>query len=147
MESQFLSLFEVSIAFENSHLFFPRIVSWVLLGLLAIILLSKAKRVAPALGRARRAIMYEEGGFDRKRFFGTILLIVAYFYLMAVVGNLFPNTGYGFLFVSMPFIFLLSLLYVERKTARNMLVIAVNAIIAPALAWYVLSQLFRITLP
>lgn len=147
MESQFLSLFEISIAFERSHLFFPRIVSWVLLGLLAIIVLNKAKKIAPAFRRAGRAVLYEEGGFDRKRFFGTIFLIIAYFYLMAVVGDVFPNTGYGFLFVSMPFIFLLSLLYVENKTARNILVIVVNAIVAPALAWYVLSQLFRITLP
>ncbi|WP_136068742.1 tripartite tricarboxylate transporter TctB family protein [Modicisalibacter radicis] len=147
MESQFLSLFEVSIAFEESHLFFPRIVSWVLVGLLAIILLSKSNRIAPALRRAGQAVTQGSDGFDRKRFFGTILLIIVYFYMMAVVGDIFPNTGFGFLFVSIPFIFLLSMLYVEHKTRKNILVIAVTAVIAPTLAWYVLSQLFRITLP
>ncbi|MCG7599188.1 tripartite tricarboxylate transporter TctB family protein [Halomonas sp. McH1-25] len=147
MESQFLSLFEVSIAFEESHLFFPRIVSWVLVGLLAIILLSKSNRIAPALRRAGQAVTQGGDGFDRKRFFGTILLIVIYFYMMAVVGDIFPNTGFGFLFVSIPFIFLLSMLYVEHSTRKNILIIAVTAAIAPTLAWYVLSQLFRITLP
>ena len=147
MESQFLSLFEVSIDFEESHLFFPRIVSWVLVGLLAIILLSKSNRIAPALRRAGQAVTQGGDGFDRKRFFGTILLIVIYFYMMAVVGDIFPNTGFGFLFVSIPFIFLLSMLYVEHSTRKNILIIAVTAAIAPTLAWYVLSQLFRITLP
>ncbi|TDX21440.1 tripartite tricarboxylate transporter TctB family protein [Modicisalibacter xianhensis] len=147
MENQFLSLFEVSIAFEESHLFFPRIVSWVLVGLLAIILLSKSKKVAPALRRAGQAVMHGSDGFDRKRFFGTILLIIIYFYMMAVVGGVFPNTGYGFLFVSIPFIFLLALLYVDEKTKKNVLVIALTSVVAPALAWYVLSELFRITLP
>jgi hypothetical protein len=147
MASQFLSLFEVSIAFEESHLFFPRIVTWVLLGLFALIVLIKAKKVTPALRRAGQAVMHGNEGFDRKRFFGTIFLIVIYFYLMAVVGNFFPNTGYGFLFVSIPFIFVLSVLYVEEKTKKNLLVIAINAVVAPVLAWYVLSQLFRITLP
>lgn len=147
MENQFLSLFEVSIAFDESHLFFPRIVSWVLVGLLAIILLSKAKNIAPALRRAGQAVMYGNEGFDRKRFFGTILLIIIYFYMMAVVGDIFPNTGFGFLFVSIPFIFLLALLYVEDTTKKNVLIIAATSVVAPALAWYVLSELFRITLP
>ncbi|MDW5377559.1 tripartite tricarboxylate transporter TctB family protein [Halomonas sp. HP20-15] len=147
MESQFLSLLDVNIAFDQSHLFFPRLVTYVLLGLLAIILISKSKKIYPALRQAGRAVLYAENGFDRLRFFGTLVLIIAYFYMMSVVGDVFPNTGYGFLFVSIPFIFLLATLYVEIKSRRNMLIIAINAVVAPVLAWYVLSQLFRITLP
>ena len=147
MESQFLSLFNVSIAFDQSHLFFPRLVTYILLGLLAIILISKSRRIAPALMQAGRAVLFAEHGFDRWRFFGTLVLIIAYFYLMAVVGDIFPNTGYGFLLTSIPFIFLLATLYVEDRSRKNLVIIAVNSVVAPVLAWYVLSQLFRITLP
>ncbi|MHB0777360.1 tripartite tricarboxylate transporter TctB family protein [Halomonas sp. WWR20] len=147
MEDGFLSLFDVSINFEQSHLFFPRIITWLMLGLLALILVSRSKKIMPGLRQAGRAVFYQENGFDRQRFFGTIALIVAYFYLMGVVGNIFPNTGYGFLLVSMPFIFSLSTLYVDERSRRNMTIIAVTALIAPGLSWYVLSELFRITLP
>lgn len=49
--------------------------------------------------------------------------------------------------MSVPFIFLLSLLFVDKKSRRNILIIAANAVLAPVLAWYILSQLFNITLP
>lgn len=147
MESNFLSLFDVTIDFEQSHLFFPRIVTWVLLIMLGIIIIREHKAILPGLKRAGKAVFSREEDFDRLRFFGTLVLIIAYFYLMYVVGRMFPNTGYGFLLMSMPFIFLLSLLYVDIKSRRNVAIILANAVIAPGLAWYVLSQLFNITLP
>lgn len=147
MESQFLSLFDVSIDFDQSHLFFPRIITWLMLGLLGVIVISRSKKIVPGIKQAGRTVFYQDNGFDRLRFFGTIVLIVAYFYLMGVVGDIFPNTGYGFLLVSIPFIFALSMLYVDKKSRRNMVIIAINSLVAPGLAWYVLSELFRITLP
>jgi hypothetical protein len=147
MEGQFLSLFDVSIAFEQSHLFFPKLITYILLGLLVIILISKRRRIPLALKQAGRAVLFAEHGFDRWRFFGTLVLIIAYFYFMAVVGDAFPNTGYGFLLTSIPFVFLLATLYVEDRSRKSLIIISVNSVVAPVLAWYVLSQLFRITLP
>ena len=147
MENGFLSLFDVTIDFEQSHLFFPRIITWVLLIMLGIILIKERRAIMPGLQRAGKAVFSKEGDFDRLRFFGTLVLTTAYFYLMYVVGGMFPNTGYGFLLMSMPFIFLLSLLFVGARTRRNVMIILANAVIAPGLAWYVLSQLFNITLP
>lgn len=147
MENGFLSLFDVTIEFDQSHLFFPRIVTWTLLIMLAIIIIKEHKSIVPGLKKAGSAVFSQGGGFDRFRFFGTLVLMISYFYLMDVVGSLFPNTGYGFLLMSVPFIFLLSLLFVDNKSRRNVVIIAANAIIAPVLAWYILSQLFNITLP
>ena len=118
MEGQFLSLFDVNIAFDQSHLFFPKLITYILLGLLVIILISKRRRMAPALKQAGRAVLFAENGFDRWRFFGTLVLIIAYFYFMAVVGDAFPNTGYGFLLTSIPFVFLLDLLNLTSTSAR-----------------------------
>lgn len=147
MESNFLSLFSVTIDFEQSHLFFPRIITWVLLIMLGIIIVRERKAILPGLRRAGKAVFSKGGDFDRFRFFGTLVLTTAYFYLMYAVGRIFPNTGYGFLLMSMPFIFLLSMLFVGTKTRKNVMIILANAVIAPGLAWYILSQLFNITLP
>lgn len=147
MGSDFLSLFDVAIDFEQSHLFFPRIVTWTLLIMLGIIVIKEHKSIIPGLRKAGSAVFSRGGNFDRFRFFGTLFLMIAYIYLMDVVGDVFPNTGYGFLFMSVPFIFLLSLLLVDKKSRRNLLIIIANAVLAPVLAWYILSQLFDITLP
>ncbi|KEA64436.1 hypothetical protein ADIMK_1340 [Marinobacterium lacunae] len=66
---------------------------------------------------------------------------------MDAVGQLFPNTGMGFLLTSILFMLLLSLLYVHSLTRRVLLGIGLNSIIAPLVAWYVLGQLFAISLP
>ncbi|NRB57414.1 MAG: tripartite tricarboxylate transporter TctB family protein [Salinicola sp.] len=147
MESQWLSLLDVTIDFDQSHLFFPRIVTWILGALLASILITRYRLLAPGLKRAGRVLVGREGEFDHRRFFGTLALTTAYFYLMGVLSDVFPNTGYSFLIMSVLFVFLLSLLYVGRPTRRQFVILVLNALIAPALAWYVLAQLFRITLP
>ncbi|OHZ01815.1 tripartite tricarboxylate transporter TctB family protein [Salinicola sp. MIT1003] len=147
MESQWLSLLDVSIDFDQSHLFFPRIVTWILVILLAMIVITRYRLLVPGLKRAGRVLAGREGEFDHKRFFGTLALTTAYFYLMSVLSDVFPNTGYSFLIMSVAFVFLLSLLYVDHLTRRLFVILVLNALIAPALAWYVLAQLFRITLP
>jgi hypothetical protein len=50
-------------------------------------------------------------------------------------------------FTSIVFIFVLSLLYVHRVDRRKMLVLSLNAVISPSVAWFVLAHLFNITLP
>lgn len=147
MESGLSTLLSVSIDFETSHLFFPRIVHWLLVCLFLLILAFRVMPFLAAVKRGDRALPIVGESMDGFRFFGTLALIVAYFYLMAVVGDLFPYTGYGFLFVSIAFVFLMSLLYMHDRTRKNLAIGAINAVIAPSLAWFVLAKLFNITLP
>lgn len=147
MDKGLSSLFKVSIDFNQSHLLFPKIVSWFLLLQLVVIFLvygipyirnvRSGKRVSPFAGKH----------FDNLRFFGTIVLTIIYFISMDYVGEYFPNTGLGFLFTSIVFIFVLSLLYVHGFDRRKMLILSLNALIAPSVAWYVLAHLFNISLP
>lgn len=144
MESGLLS---VSIDFETSHLFFPAIIHWILGGLFAVILLTKVIPFMAAVKRGEQTLPIIGESRDNFRLFGTLILIVAYFYLMAVVGEQFPYTGYGFLFVSIAFVFLMSLLYLHEWTKKSIAIVVANAVIAPSLAWFVLAKLFAITLP
>ena len=140
-------LFTVSIAFEQSHLFFPRIIHWLLLIMLVLILLVQGLPYLREVRAGNRSLPFTTGHFDRLRFFGTIVLTIVYFLAMQYVGEFYPNTGFGFLFMSIPYMFALSWLYLHQHDRRHLLLIAINAVVAPLVAWYVLAQLFAITLP
>jgi hypothetical protein len=147
MDNGILSLFKVKIDFAESHTFFPTIVSWVLLFLLLLILIFNGIPYWRELRNGKRRFKLTTAHIDKFRLLGTLVLTVAYFLLMDYVGAFFPNTGLGFLIVSMPFIFLLSMLYVHDVTRRKVVIIVLNAVIAPTIAWFVLAKLFYITLP
>ena len=79
----------------------------------------------------RRRLRFFEENYDRIRLFGTIVGVIIYFLLMDYVGTLFPNTGLGFLLVSIPFIIFLSFLYVHDLNRRKTVIILLNSTIAP----------------
>jgi hypothetical protein len=147
MAKWFSSLLKVQIDFKTSHTFFPTIVIWVLLFLLVLIFLFHGIPWLRDLRSGKRRLSLSLAHLDKLRFLGTLVLTIAYFLLMDYVGKFFPNTGLGFLFVSIPFIFLLSLLYSHGVDRRKLLAIGLNALIAPSVAWYVLAKLFNISLP
>jgi hypothetical protein len=147
MAQWFSSLLKVHIDFKTSHTLFPTIVIWVLLCLLALIFLFHGIPWLRDLRSGKRRLSLSLAHLDTLRLFGTLVLTVAYFLLMDRVGRFFPNTGLGFLLVSIPFIFLLSLLYAHGVDRRKLVAIALNALIAPSVAWYVLAKLFNISLP
>jgi hypothetical protein len=140
-------LFRVAIDFDQSHLFFPRIIHWLLLIMAILIVLMQGIPYLRDVSAGRRALPFASSGFDPVRVFGTLALTVAYFLSMPYVGGFFPNTGLGFLLMSMPYMFVLSLLYLHQRDGRHLLRIGLNALIAPVVAWYVLAQVFAITLP
>ena len=144
---EFSEIFRVSIDFDQSHLFFPRIIHWLLLLMLVMIVVLQGVPYLREVRAGRKQLPFAGGEFDFLRFFGTLALTVAYFLLMERVGEFFPNTGLGFLLMSIPYMMLLSWLYLHQRDGRRLLLTAINAVIAPVVAWYVLAKLFFITLP
>ena len=144
---EFSELFQVSIDFDQSHLFFPRIVHWLLLIMFVLILAVQGVPYLRDVRAGRRSLPFTTGAFDSTRFFGTIALTIVYFLAMEYVGALFPNTGLGFLLMSIPYMFALSWLYLHQRDRKHLLYTGVNALLAPVVAWYVLAKLFNITLP
>lgn len=147
MLKAFSSLFKVSVDFSRSHLLFPKIITAVLLLLLLAIFLVYGIPYLRDVRSGKRKLSVSAWQFDKLRFFGTIVLTIVYFLSMDYVGNFFPNMGFGFLFMSMLFIFLLSLLTVHGLNRRKFLALSLNALIAPAVAWFILARLFNISLP
>jgi hypothetical protein len=141
------SLFKVSIDFSQSHLFFPNIIHWILLILAVLIALTSGPKLLRQLREKKKDDKQTGAPTDWVRLLGTLVLTIIYFSLMETVGDLFPNTGFGFLFTSIPFMFLLSVLFVHQPGRREFVTITLSSIISPAVAWYVLAQMFNITLP
>lgn len=134
---------QVTIDFEQSHLVFPTITG-IILGLLGLaILIRDRKRIAgaPAYWRKTFAEM------DRIRFFGTLVLVLMYFGLMLPIGSIWPNTGLGFLICSIPFVFAVGVLYLHERRFQTIWPIAVLALVAAPLAWWLFSYVFFLTLP
>lgn len=136
-------LAKVTIDFQSSHLLFPIIIGCVLAVLGLAIFIRERSRIATSGSHWRRIFTQ----MDKLRFFGTLALTLAYFSLMVPVGNFWPNTGLGFLFCSIPFVFLAGLLFMHLHTVRSVLVLATVAVLVPSLIWWLFTEVFFLTLP
>jgi hypothetical protein len=136
-------LTRVTIDFDTSHLIFPILIAIVLAILGVAILITNRREIAGA-GAFWRDVF---GQMDKVRFLGTILITTVYFLLMVPVGNIWPNTGMGFLICSIPYIFLTGVLFLHRRSGRDLLPVAITAIVAPTLVWWLFTDLFFLTLP
>lgn len=133
----------VHINFATSQLVFPTIIGC-LLGILGVAILITRRRSILASGTYWRDIAHN---MDKSRFFGCILLTLVYFSVMEPVGSIWPNTGMGFLVPSIPFIFLCGLLFLHERGWRQLWPLALMALLAPTLVWWVFNDLFALTLP
>ncbi len=107
-------LTRVTIDFETSHLVFPTIIGVILSVLGLAILVTHRHEIAGSGAYWQRT--FER--MDKIRFFGAIALTVVYFLLMVPVGNVWPNTGLGFLICSIPYVFLTGILFRARTRAE-----------------------------
>ncbi|MCI4666468.1 MAG: tripartite tricarboxylate transporter TctB family protein [Neomegalonema sp.] len=136
-------LTKVSIDFATSHLIFPRIVGGLLLVLGLAILISRRKEIAGA-GAHWREIWRQ---MDKLRLPGVLALTLIYFSLMVPIGDLWPNTGMGFLICSIPFVFLSGLLFMHERGRREILIMTAISLTIPPLVWWLFSEVFFLTLP
>ncbi|RWM94360.1 MAG: tripartite tricarboxylate transporter [Mesorhizobium sp.] len=133
----------VTIDFQTSHLVFPTLIGGILLALGIAILVTHRQAIAGA-GRYWSQTL---AAMDKPRFFGTIVVTLVYFLLMVPVGDIWPNTGMGFLICSIPFVALSGLLYLQERTKSAVTALAVVAVAAPLLVWWVFAHVFFLTLP
>lgn len=138
-----MGLTQVTIDFETSHLIFPTIIGGVLALLFLTIVIRDRARIAGSGAYWRETF----AGMDRVRFFGTLVLTLIYFGLMMPVGNIWPNTGIGFLICSVPYVFAVGVLYLHKRGLRDTTPIAIMSVVAPPLAWWLFSYVFFLTLP
>lgn len=137
------SITQVTIDFDTSHLIFPTLVA-VVLSLLGLgILIRDRQRIAGTFGYWR----YLATRMDKPRFLGTLALTLGYFSLMVPVGDIWPNTGLGFLICSVPYVILTGCLLAHDRTLRTIIPIALTGLIGPAFVWWLFTYPLFLTLP
>lgn len=136
-------LFAVTIDFDTSHLIFPTLIGSILLLLGLAILITRRRAILNSGAMWSQTLSQ----MDKPRFFGTIALTIVYFLLMVPVGDIWPNTGLGFLICSIPFVALTGLLFMHERTTRNVIPMMIVAVIAPTLVWWLFTYVFALTLP
>lgn len=137
------NLTRVTIDFDRSHLIFPTIIL-IVLPILGLAILVRER--AAIRGSARMwATTFDET--DKTRFLGTLALTVVSILLMVPVGNVWPNTGFGFLICSIPYVAGLGLLFMRRRTLAALGAMLAVAVVAPPLVWWLFSEVFFLTLP
>jgi len=136
-------LTKVTIDFETSHLLFPTLIACVL-GFLGLLILIRERRSLAGSGAYWAEIFSK---MDKLRFFGTIVLTLVYFSLMVPVGDIWPNTGLGFLLCSIPFVLLSGLLFLHEHGLKPVATVAAAAIVIPTLVWWLFTEVFFLTLP
>ena len=144
---QLADILKVDVDFQRAHLIFPTIIEWLLAALALAIVATHAPRWIAAwraqpIGERMRA-----WNVDARRLFGCLILTPVYFAAMEPVGRLAPNTGLGFLITTCAYVFALSWLFVHDNDRRKIVAMSLNALITPALVWFVFAHVFRITLP
>lgn len=139
-------LLTITVDFATSHWYFPKIIIGILIilgiGMAIVHLPRKIKAV-----KSEHKVGFFVENYDKVKLYGSIALIAAYFKAMEIVGAMFPNMGYGFLFCSIVFIFVASVLFLRKPTKRQWIVLIVNSIVTPVFVWYVFGVLFFISLP
>ncbi|WP_183949808.1 tripartite tricarboxylate transporter TctB family protein [Pseudorhizobium halotolerans] len=136
-------LTKVEIDFATSHLIFPTLIGIVLLILGVAIVVTRRREILGAGSMWRDTFIR----MDKTRFFGALVLTVLYFVLMVPVGDLWPNTGMGFLLCSIPFVALSGILFTHDRRLSRLVPLLIVAVIAPLLTWWLLSEIFFLTLP
>ena len=141
------SLFDVSIEFSKSHLFFPNIILWILAGLFVLIVILYGGSFFRDIKSGKRKIHFFCENYDKFRLISTFILLPAYIYMMDVIGEYYPNSGLGFLLATIPFMLILSLIYVHNLDRKKALIIVINSALSPLFVWYTFGTLFNISLP
>lgn len=134
---------QVTIDFKTSHLVFPTLIGCILAALGLAILVRRRERILAA-GSSWRGILTN---MDKLRFFGTLALTFLYFSLMVPVGDIWPNTGLGFLICSVPYVLASGLLFMHEWPLKQVLVMVGVALIGPTLVWWLFTEIFFLTLP
>lgn len=135
-------LFRIDVIYSSQHWIMPKIILGVLLILGAVILVAEGRARIKAGGRffERPARFFEEN-YNKVQFWGTILLLVAYFYLLDKI---------GFTVCSIIFLILFNTLFGGIKNLKNpkyILGSVVISVVATLIISILFGTVFNISLP
>ncbi len=131
-------LLTVELKFSEYHTIFPKIMLTILIFLAVLmLLLNIVKRIKKGTLTAFRFQFFIDN-YDKLKFYGTVVLLIAYALVLERI---------GFLPASILFMFLITLLFIGNIKKKSIVVSLANSLATSLVIWYLFGQLFDITLP
>ncbi len=128
----------INVVYSTEHLIVPRIVTCIIVILaLAIIILEGRARQKCGQGFFAKPDRFFKADADFVKLFGSLILFIAYIFLMEIL---------GFTFTSIVFVFLFNVLYAGFEK-KSLIISAIIAIVASLLISIAFGVVFQITLP
>ncbi len=118
---------KVTVDFDTSHLIFPTIIGGILLALGVAILITRRRAIVGSGAMWAQTF----ARMDNTRFFGTLGLTLVYFLLMVPIGDIWANTGLGFLICSIPFVALTGILFMHDRSLRALIPLLIVSVVTP----------------
>ncbi|MGY4691092.1 tripartite tricarboxylate transporter TctB family protein [Salibacterium sp. K-3] len=131
-------LFTIELQFSENHLIFPRIILTILIVLGVLLVLQTIIQKVKS-GRLKKwDFTFFEKNYDKLKFYGTIVLLLAYGLSLEAL---------GFVASSIIFMFLITLLFLGHVKGKAILISLINSVATTIIIWFVFGQMFDITLP
>ncbi len=130
-------LLTIEMTFSEYHLIFPRLVLGILVVLLILLLVIHLGKRIKERNFTFKPKFFKEN-FDKRKFFGTIILLVGYVFLLEII---------GFLASSILFMFFIMLLFIGNIKRKSIIYSVLNSVVTSFAIWYLFGTVFNITLP
>ncbi|WP_200411686.1 tripartite tricarboxylate transporter TctB family protein [Virgibacillus salexigens] len=131
-------LLTVELKFSEYHTIFPNIMLTILIFLAVLMLFLNVIRRIKERRLREFHFQFFVDNYDKLKFFGTLVLIIAYAFVLESI---------GFLLATILFMFLISLLFIGDIKKKSIFVSLTNSLSTSLIIWYLFGQLFDITLP
>ena len=129
----------VQIVYSTSHLLMPKIMAVVLIVLLGLILLTEgAARKKKGEKLSLKEKHFFVAGYDRKKFWGTVVLSVVYLILLDLI---------RFVPASLICIFLYGVIFEGKREKKSLVISGVLSVCFTVFVWFIFGYVFNITLP
>ncbi|CDQ41285.1 MULTISPECIES: tripartite tricarboxylate transporter TctB family protein [Virgibacillus] len=131
-------LLTVELKFSEYHTIFPNIMLTILIFLAVLMLFLNVIRRIKERRLREFHFQFFVDNYDKLKFFGTLVLLIAYAFVLESI---------GFLLATILFMFLISLLFIGDIKKKSIFVSLTNSLSTSLIIWYLFGQLFDITLP
>lgn len=132
-------LFKIKMVYSTSHMLFPKIIIGILVILGSILLIQKIMKIVKSKEKISfKGKKFFEEDYDKLKFWGAIVLLAVYIFILDKI---------GFIASSIICIFLFNLLFTGTLKKKPMIISAVISVVTTMSIWYVFGVLFNITLP
>lgn len=123
---------------EMRHLFFPKIITYTLITLFVLLMITNRKKIISTLVNIKEHGKSLDIVTNKKIFFGNLILLFGYVILLDLI---------GFAIATLTYVFLTILLFYKKATKKTLILAGTVSVSVTVFVVVLFGIIFRITLP